>query len=450
MNEMNNKKTPPEGSAPAPEQPALELTIEKLLNGGDGLARHEGQAIFVPLTAVGDRVRARITRKNKNFSQASCEEILEPGPDRRQAPCPYYGECGGCNLQHLDDEAQRRGKADIVLDCFNRLARLDVAHLLEGPAAVGESLGYRNRIRLFASPMGPYGLMRRGTHQVVLLENCPVMAEPFNGTILPWLRMLPPMEQIVVRQDGQGGWVLSCFGSPNRLKVMRKIMGALAEGEAPAPGCQGILFNNRPVWGHDYLVHQVAGHKFRVSAQSFFQANATVTEQAVATVRTWLGELRDVGQLGPLLADLFCGVGLFSLTLADLFEQVVAVDSDESACRDALNNVSRDAAARDKVTVLTGDLARVLADRDPATAEQWRDGLCLADPPRTGLGKAGVSTILERAPRHVLMMSCDPATLARDAAQLVAAGYEPRKLQVLDMFPQTSHIETLMLLSRQD
>ncbi len=450
MNEMNNNKTPDGGSDQQAGQETLELSIEKLLNGGDGLARHEGQAIFVPMTAVGDRVRARITKRSKNFSQAEVEEILEPGPGRRQAPCPYYGDCGGCNLQHIDDQTQGRTKAAVVEDCFTRLGRMDVKDLLTGPLPAGGNLGYRNRIRLFASPMGPYGLMRKGTHQVVLLDSCPIMAEPFNSQILPWLRMLPPMEQIVVRMEDQGSWLLSCFGSPNRLKVMRKMVGALAEGEEPAPGCRGLLFNNRPIWGHDYLVHQVAGHKFRVSAQSFFQANQAVTEHAVATVRAWLGELQQAGELGGLLADMFCGVGLFSLTLADLFEQVVAVDSDESACRDAANNVTRDQAARDKVTVLTGDLAAVLAEKDPATAEQWRQGLCLADPPRTGLGKPGVAAILERRPRHVLMMSCDPATLARDAAALVEAGYQARKLEVLDMFPQTSHIETIMLLSRQD
>jgi 23S rRNA (uracil1939-C5)-methyltransferase len=446
MSEKNNTKPTADGG----DLPALELTVEKLLNGGDGLARHEGQAIFVPLTVVGDRVQARITKRHKNFSQAQLEEVLDAGPGRRSAPCPYFGDCGGCNFQHLEDEAQRRAKATIVEDCFTRLARMDVSSWLAGPEPVGGSLGYRNRIRVFASPMGPYGLMRKGTHNVVPFDQCPVMAEPFNSEILPWLRMLPPMEQIVVRMDDQGGWLLSCFGSPNRLKVMRKMVGALAEGEAPAPGCRGLLFNNRPIWGHDYLVHQVAGHKFRVSAQSFFQANLAVTESAVATVRAWLAELQDEDRPGGLLADLFCGVGLFSLSLAGMFDQVVAIDSDESACRDAMNNVSRDADARDKVTVLTGDLGAVLRDRDPATAEQWRDGVCVVDPPRTGLGKPGVKTLVERSPRHVVMMSCDPATLARDAAQLVEAGYQPQKMQVLDMFPQTSHIETLMLLSRQD
>lgn len=447
---MNQKNTDNIGaSTPAAEEDSrLELRVEKLLNGGDGLARHEGQAIFVPLTAPGDLVLARLTKQSKSFAQAQAEEILEPGPGRREAPCAYYGQCGGCNLQHLDTAAQREAKAAIVADCFQRLGHLDVSGILSGPDAVGGDLGYRNRIRLYASPVGPYGLMRRGSHDVVLLENCALMPEQFNQDILPWLRMLPPMEQIVVRMDGAGGWLLSMFGNQARLKVLRRMVKDLGENEAPAPGCLGLLFNNRPLWGHDYLLHTVGGHKFRVSAQSFFQANFAVTEQAVATARRWVGELAEQGTLGGLMGDLFCGVGLFSLTLADLFQRIVAIDSDESACRDADNNVGRDAAARTKVTVFQGDLATVLAERETAPAEQWQEGLCLIDPPRTGLGDGGLKAVLGLNPRHVLYMSCDPATLARDASRLRDAGYNPARLKVLDMFPQTSHIESLMLLSR--
>jgi 23S rRNA (uracil1939-C5)-methyltransferase len=403
-------------------------------------------AVFVPLTAPGDAVRARVVQKRRGFMQAAVEEIVVPGPDRRDAPCPHYGECGGCDLQHLESPAQREAKAAIVLDCFRRLGRLDVAGILEGPAGVGGDLGYRNRIRLFGHPTGPYGLMRRGTHQVVPLETCLLMPEVFNRDILPWLRMLPPVEQITVRLDDQGHWLLSLFGPQNRMKILKRMLAALAPGAAPAPGCTGLLFNNLPVWGHDYLVHRVAGHAFKVSAQSFFQGNHAVTEAAVATVRTWLGDLAAAGRLGPLLGDLFCGVGLFSLTLADLFTRVVAIDSDEGACRDLVNNAERDEAARGKVTVQPGPLAKELAAPDPASPEEWAAACCVVDPPRAGLGKDGAAALLARKPRQILFMSCDPATLARDAGVFAEAGYTPTRLQVLDMFPQTAHIESLLLL----
>ena len=446
MNKKNTANTP----NPSQDSPLLEVRIEKLLNGGDGLARHESQAIFVPLTAPGDEVRVRVKKKSKNFSIAKVKEILQPGPGRREAPCPHFGHCGGCNLQHIEIDNQRQAKADIVTDCFQRLGKMDITDLLTGPDSAGRDFGYRNRIRVFATGTGPYGMMRRGTNDVVALETCLLMPEQFNTDILPWLRMLPPVEQIVIRLDGAGGWLLSAFGPPTRQKILRKMVGSLAPGEAPAPGCVGLMFNNLPIWGRDHLIHEIAGHKFRVSPRSFFQANHEITEDAVATIRQWITELAEENQLGDLLGDLFCGVGLFSLTLADLFKQVVAIDSDESACRDAINNVKHDPDAKGKVTVCNGDLASVLKDTDLAGPELWKQSFCLADPPRTGLGAEGVKRLLDLSPRHVLFMSCDPATMARDSAQLVEGGYHPVKLKVLDMFPQTSHIETLMLFSKQD
>ncbi len=448
---MNDKQT--DKSAERQHQPddsgMIEVTIEKLVTGGDGLARHEGQAVFVPLTAPQDRVRVVVTERRKGFVRTTLEEILEPGPGRRDPPCPHYGQCGGCDLQHLDPEHQRQAKADIVADCFKRVGKMDVSELLTGPTAA-EDLGYRNRIRVFSNPVNHYGLMRRGTHEVVPLDSCALMPEQFNRDILPWLRMLPPAEQIVVRMDGRGGWLVSVFGPPKRLKVMRKVIAALPEGEPPAPGCEGLLFNNLPLWGRDYLIHEIAGHKYRVGAKSFFQGNHTVIEEALGVIREWITELKDDGNLGVMLGDLFCGVGLFSLALADLFEKVVAVDSDANGCRDAKNNIKHSEAARDKARVFTGRLAKILAQPDLAPPVMWNASFCIVDPPRAGLGKDGVQTLLEVRPRHLLYMSCDPATLARDAAAFVEAGYEAKKLRVLDMFPQTSHIETLLLLAKKD
>jgi len=437
----------PQGNSGTPAE-AVEVRIEKILNQGDGLGRLDGQAVFVPLSAPGDLVRATIIKQGRGFVQTTLDEVLEAGPNRQEAPCPHYGDCGGCNLQHMTPEAQRQAKADIVLECFGRLGKLDVSGVLNGPDATGSDLGYRNRIRVFSNPAGHYGMMRRGSHDVVALNSCPLLPEQFNTDILPWLRMLPPVEQIIIRLNGQGGWLLSLFGHAQRMRVMKKILASVPVDEGPAPGCIGILFNNRPIWGKDYLINEVAGSKFRVSAQSFFQGNIEVTEEAIGLIRGWLQELKEKDELGDLLGDLFCGVGLFSLTLGDLFEKVVAVDSDPYSCRDAENNVKR-SNMKDKAKVFKGDLAKVLNDAKVTSGGQWESSCCIIDPPRTGLGKDGVKTLLDRKPRHIVYMSCDPATMARDTAGLVEDGYEIMKLQVLDMFPQTSHIETLILLKKQ-
>jgi len=454
-----------------PNTDIVELVIEKLVTGGAGLARHEGLAVFVPLTAPGDRVRARITARRSHFWQAALEEVLEPGPGRRDAPCGHFGVCGGCNLQFLEPESQRQAKMAIVTDCFTRLGKLDIEDILVRPVIAGDEFGYRNKIRLFAHPTGHYGLKRRGSDEVVPIDGCPLLPEIFNNDILPWLKTLPPVDQIVVRFDGRGGWLVSLFGLPGRLRVLKRILAEIPDGGPPAPGCHGLLYNNLPMSGRDYLVIEVAGGKYRVGARSFFQNNLAVTELAISTIRTWLEESRAPG---GLLADLYCGGGLLTLALADRFDRIVAADTDPYTIRDAQNNVRRDRRTADKTTVVraaAADLLRntdllrkadLLRKTDPSretdssreadplhASDLWRDACVVLDPPRTGLRADGVAALQEAAPRDIVYLSCDPATLARDAAGLAAAGYDLVRLAVLDMFPQTAHVECLLQLRRK-
>lgn len=448
---MNEKHPDSPAPAPTPETAAkapvsLDLTIEKLVTGGAGLGRQDGQAVFVPLTAVGDVITAEIVEQRRGFVRARLTKIVTPGPGRQEAPCIHYGECGGCDLQHLDTATQRQAKADIVADCFQRLGKMDVSEVISGPDTE-PMLGYRNRIRLIGNAAGHYGMMRRGTHEVVPLSECLLMPPQFNEDILPWLRFLPPVEQVLIRMDGRGSWLVSVFGPPPRLKVMKKIIGATPEGESPAPGCVGVLYNNLPLWGRDHLMFAVADHKYKVSAQSFFQGNLAATEDAIATVREWIGHINTAGNLGGLFGDLYCGVGLFSLALADLFDQVIAIDTDKSSCRDAANNIKH-SAHKEKITLRQGPVTRIIAEPNVASKDAWETSLCLVDPPRAGLGKNGVKALIALNPRQLMYMSCDPATLARDVAAFVGAGYIMRQLKVMDFFPQTAHIECLVWLDR--
>ena len=423
------------------------------MTGGAGLGRHEGRAAFVPLTAPGDRVRARVTRDRKGFVQAELEEILEAGPGRVDPPCPHFGACGGCDLQHLDAEVQLAAKTDIVTDCFRRLGKLDVGAVLEPASPAGPAYGYRNRIRLTRSDTGLYGLLRRGSNEVVPLERCLQLPEAFNDGILPFLHTLPPVDQIVVRLDGQGGFLASLFGQPNRLRPLKTLLKQLPAGSPPHPGCVGLLFNNLPVWGRDHLILKVADRIFRVHAQSFFQANQAEAAAVAATTRAWIDEAR-----GPdpyPLADLFAGVGLFTLALADRWSTAVSVESDPHAVRDAENNVARDHDARGRAHVVRGRVGPLLESwRERAPAEladfPWRDAVAVLDPPRVGLGPRGVEVLAKLGPRTLVYLSCDPATLARDGAALASAGYVLRRAKVVDMFPQTGHVETLSLWERGD
>jgi 23S rRNA (uracil1939-C5)-methyltransferase len=424
----------------------LELTIEKLITGGRGLARHDGRAVFVPGTAAGDTVRARIVRDARRFLEAELIEVVTPGPGRRDAPCPHYDRCGGCDLQHVTEEVQRSVRRDILLDCFHRLGGLEIGDLLEDAAdtTTAPALGYRNRLRLTAHPTGLYGLQEKGTHDVVPLETCPVMGEPFDAAILPWLRMLPPVDQIVVRLDGRGGWLLSLYGPVNRMRALRKQFADVGN-EPPVPGLQGVLLNNRPVWGRGYLVLHVADQTYRVSHQSFFQGNLAAAELAVATARRWLDEVHPAGSD---LADLFCGVGLFLLALADRHERLLGIEADASAVADARENLRRTTIVPDRYHVHEGEVARALTRPEAREAIDWPGACVVVDPPRAGLGKQVVASLTDFAPPTILYLSCDPATLARDCKALAAGGYNVARIQPLPMFPQTSHLETLVLLRR--
>ena len=446
------------------DQPAgtdlFETTIDKLITGGAGLGHVGGMAAFVPLTAPGDRVRARVTKRKRGFVEAELVEVLEPGPGRvAAAACPYFGACGGCDLQHLDGATQRAAKAEIVRDCFRRQGKLDVGGLLETPAPAGPELGYRDRIRLSADFTGRLGLLRRGSREVVPIDACLQMPASFNETLLPFLRQLPPVQHVTVRLDGAGGFLVSLEGLPNRLRPLRAMLRKLPGSEPPLPGCVGILFNKLPAWGHDFLLVKLGGRTYRVGAGSFFQSNLAEAEAVVGTARAWLAAARPEG---GLLADVFCGGGLFGLALVGRFDRLLLVESETGAARDARANAVHAKSPRATIEVREGQAAQVLTEWATAldapdtiasvgeapTRAEWAAGCVFVDPPRTGLDEAVAAALERLAPRDILYLSCDPATLARDVAALGQGGYVLKRLRLFDMFPQTAHVETLAHLAR--
>ena len=436
----------------------VETVIEKLVTGGAGLGRTaDGQALFVPSTIPGERVRVRVIRRRKGYGQAELVGVLEASPDRIEPPLGEIGALSGCDLQHMSIEAQRRAKTEIVRDCFRRLGKIDPGDRLTAPAAAGPALGYRNKLRLWRSPIGPYGVRRKGSHDVIPVERHGLMPDLFNDVALPFLTTLPPVDEAVTRLDGRGGFLLSLFGPPGRLRALRTVLAEAPDKAAPCPGCVGILFNNRPVWGRDHLLVETAGQTFRVNAGSFFQVNHAEAEATVALAGDWL----DGSGMAPdgVLADLYCGVGLFAVCLGDRFERVIGVENDARAVRDARNNLKRDRKREGEVEILSADAAAVLArwregpwrDGDHRTeAPDWPRTTVVLDPPRTGLGDAATANLAALGPTRIIYLSCDPATLARDIATLTAGGYELVRARVIDMFPQTSHVECLAELVRAE
>lgn len=405
----------------------LELT--QMAHGGPAMGRYQGKVIFVPYALPGETVVVEEEVSKKGWARARLIEVMEPSLDRVPPPCPHFGPgaCGGCQWQHIRYSAQLAYKTDVVRDQLARLGGLtDIP--VRPTRAVGKPWGYRNHVGLHASREG-LGYMAADGQRVEPVNQCPIM-HPMVAELFDELDIeIEELERLSLRAGVNTGRQMVVFETtddePFELVVDRPV------------SCVLMLSDGTPVTlvGRDYLFEQVAGHEYRVSAGSFFQVNTGGAEALVDTV---------TGHLSPrpheTLLDLYCGVGLFSLALAGQVAQVIAVEAQSGAVADARFNV--EAAGLDNVHVVEGDVARVLATlARPIHA-------AIADPPRSGCGSEVMTQLVSLRPERLVYVACDPATLARDAKTLTAAGYRLVEVQPLDLFPQTYHIESVGLFVR--
>jgi 23S rRNA (uracil1939-C5)-methyltransferase len=384
----------------------FEVTVERILPGGVGIAHAEGKTVFVALSAPGDRARVRVESSRGRALFASVVEILEPSPARVEPPCPYFGRCGGCDFQQLDYQAQLAAKADIIRDCLRRVARV------EPPADINVTPSparwhYRSRARWQLDPLRRHlGYYERGTHRVCDVIECPVAAPPVQA----------------------------------RLTALRASMneGRLDDGareyEAVTGDGGGVSLTPPVTPGDDAEQSRtIAGEHYRFGASCFFQINHTLLEALVEE------GLR--GAEGQTALDLYAGVGLFTLPLARRFRDVVAVEGHAAAAHYARLNLSD--AGLTNARVETSSVGPWLAAHAAALG---RTDFVLLDPPRTGAEPETLRGIISLRPAHVSYVSCDPATLARDLRALLDAGFRLDTVSAFDMFPQTHHVETVVHL----
>ena len=378
----------------------LELTVEKLVMGGEGLARFEGIPIFVPRSVPGDRLLARLVERRPDYGRAAIVEVLEPGPGRRVPPCPWYERCGGCDLQQIDDELQPRLKAAAVVETLARLGRLE----MPPPEVVaGDAWAYRLRAQLHAAPGAAgrpeVGYFARGSRELVAVDSCPILAPALEGALSGIAAALPdePPRRLDLAAGGEGRWTVS----------------PVVEGLPRGP-----------------VDLEVGEHRYRYDARAFFQGHLGLLPDLVrAAVGGWRGET---------VVDLYAGVGLFSLPLARRYRRVVAVEADPAAARYARINVRRNG-LEDQIETLALRAERALA-RLPRPCDRL-----LVDPPRKGLSREALRGVQELAARRLTYVSCDPPTLARDLRRLLGA-YRVESWALLDMFPQTGHMEAVVQL----
>ncbi len=390
----------------------LDLTLESWGRLGEAMARHNGEPVFVLGGIPGERVKAEVTRVHRKYASATVVEVLEASPDRVEPPCPYFGECTGCQWQHLDYTAQLDAKREKVIDALVRVGGL---YTDAGDAPVAEPMpspdryGYRNHARFTVSRQGVLGFVNRETRRFVRIDRCMIMRPSINAVLEKLQDRCQETTQLSIRA------------------------GAGETESADGYLVQPQLFNPAVTiaTGQKRYIETVADDRFFVSSPSFFQVNVDQAAQAAEVVRKGLVLSQD-----DVLLDAYTGVGTFAVLLAPFVKRVLAVEESSAAVADARENAS----GTPNVEFVLGRTESVLGDLP------LRPDAVVLDPPRSGCQPQALTSLVELAPPRVAYVSCDAETLARDLKVLCAGGYSLDRVVPIDMFPQTHHVECVALL----
>jgi 23S rRNA (uracil1939-C5)-methyltransferase len=393
----------------------MQLTPDRLVAGGDAMARDaDGRVVFVEGALPGEVVEVEIDLTKKDFARGRLVEIIEASPLRDSPSCSHRRNgCGGCDWMHLQPEAQLDAKVEIVRESLRRIGRLApevVDGLVESAGAVSP-FGYRTTIRVVGGPNGAVGYRAANSNDVVEVSSCPIAASKLS-------RLLPVIEadegaELTLRTSVATGAITAIWDKKYR-KSIRGVPPKVHIGERA------------------WLTERVAGHDLRVSAGSFFQSGVQAAELLVAAVKHAAPEL--VGAQHAV--DAYGGVGLFAAAAMDRARHVTVIESSKSACLDAEHN-------------LAGRSASVVRADVSGWTPPAGDGptppvdVIVADPARPGLGKPGVTALASAGAGVVVLVSCDPVSLARDVSLLADAGYVAERVEVFDLFPNTHHVETV-------
>ncbi|MHB9099764.1 MAG: class I SAM-dependent RNA methyltransferase [Syntrophales bacterium] len=393
----------------------IETVIGDVAFGGDGVGRVDDLVVFVPFTVDGDEVEVRITEVRKRYARGSLLRIITPSRHRVAAPCPYYTRCGGCRMQHISYVHQLELKGRQVLQAFSRIAKLPllppVAEVIPSP----KPYGYRGKAEFhLAGGRGGrrLGLMSLATNDLVEVERCWIVDESINRK---YGELREALRSGAVRIGGERQVIWSDEPGEPPTEI------AIGSGEVPD------------------VTRIVRGKRIDVSCRGFFQANAALVGELVDQV---VGMSALTGR--ETVVDAYGGAGLFSLFLGERAGRLFGIEGDSEAARCAGINLRRHVLAQ--AELFCGDVAAVLEKefvRRRVTAD-----VVVLDPPRDGCGGGTLECVAALLPERIVYVSCNPATQARDVRQLSACGYTLRRLQPLDMFPQTAHIEVVALLMK--
>jgi len=455
----------------------LSLTIDDLAYGGEGVGRADGYVVFVPGGLPGDRLQVRLVQARSRFGRGAIEAVIEPSPQRVEAPCPYFGRCGGCRLQHVAYPAQLTYKTKQVADALERLGGLrDVP--LRPIIGAEEIFGYRNKMEFtVARPRrgaGPEAASARGglvvgLHEterydaVLDIDRCLLQSDRMNA-LLAEARAFFVDRDLTVYEQGTGEGLLRFLmlregqhtgelmtNVVTSAPAVSELAPLVARLQAREAGTTSVILNVNPkkasvavgveehlLGGRDHIRERVGGLTFRVSANSFFQTNTRQAERLFDLV------VESTGLTGTeTMIDLYSGTGAISLLLARRARWVYGVELAQAAVDDAGANAAANGITN--CTFLAGEVRFVLPSliAKGVTAE-----VVVADPPRAGFHPKALHALITLGARRIVYVSCNPTTLARDLGELSRGGYRVEWVQPVDMFPHTPHIEAVARLER--
>ena len=429
----------------------MQLTIEKLVYGGDGLARlpadehGRGKAVFLPFVLEGETVEASLLEQKSGFARARADNIVHASPLRIAAKCPYFGECGGCHYQHASYAHQLEIKAAILKENLRRIAKLELdTDLILHPSP---EWNYRNRARLQirTEPEFALGYYKLNSHKMLPVEECPIVSPLINRAVAAvWQlgragKMGPGIQEIEFFANAEdSGLLLQLHAADIRRQAAIQIAEGIKSVLPEVLGISVLRTLRRHSSAPEEIVSLSAGElvynteraSYRVSHGGFFQVNRHLVDELVGTVTE--------GHAGDVALDLYAGVGLFSTVLARSYAQVIAVESSPTSHADLVHNSPSNVRTASKTTeqFLEG------------MADKLRPNFVVVDPPRQGLGETVVRRLAGVGAGRMVYVSCDPATLSRDLAGLLGAGYRIQQAHVVDLFPQTYHLESVFHLVR--
>lgn len=436
------------------------LRIEGYGSAGEGVARLEGQAVFVKGALAGEICQVQLLKVGKSAAWGRVTQVLTPVPGRQSPDCPRYPRCGGCQLRHMTYAEELRFKRQKVQDALQRIGgwtgRVEKIHGAEAPDR------YRNKIQFPVADGPRVGFFRARSHEVIDAEDCllqPLAATRLREAFKLWMEryQVPAYDERVhgglirhfyVRVNQRGQSLCAVIANGTDLPHQEELVQALRRAE---PDLAGVVLSvnqektnvilgktHRCLWGRDYLEDTLCGLTFRLSVPSFYQVNREQAEVLYGRALAFAGL---TGR--ETVLDLYCGIGTITLVMARQAGRAIGAEVIPAAVEDAKANAARNGVTNAEFLCAdAAQAAQTLADRG------LRPDVICVDPPRKGLAPAVIDAIVQMAPQRLVYVSCDPATLARDVKRMEEQGYVLQRAEAVDLFPRTAHVETVCLLSK--